>query len=372
MDATNKKLLGDFDNFVSTYITKKERIAILHDLDPDGICSGVLSAHAVNQLRGKKIDLRLQQKPGEIPLSQETLKKLKEKKISVLISTDKALDQDSATIHKALKFCKVLVIDHHKLYDPLENSKDFVMVKPQLLGSKTEPSKYCTAKLAYDLWNRHVPLNQVAWKACPGIIGDVAYTAWKKFVDTTLGKYNYVVHSDPFHNQFGKIAEMISHVECYDDTKLGQAFETLLNANHPKEMLASPLKKYSKIVKKEISYYITHVKKLAEIHNDKNLIFYVIRPKYNIKSNISTILSMQHRDKTLILCSPGKDNMIHLSLRRQDGKIAMNELVEKATLGLEGGGGGHVPAAGGRVSTRDFEKFKENVLRLLDKIKKIK
>lgn len=360
----NPLLLGQFDEFVK-HLSQKDKIALVHDLDPDGISSGVITAHAVQFLRGKKIDLRIHQKPGEIALTEKTIKLLLQKKITKLITTDKAVEQDLLLLKKAAQICDILIIDHHKIYST-ELPSNVLLMKPQILLSPLDPSRYCTAKLAYDLWSRHVNLSPIAWKACPGIIGDIAYVQWKSFVDEQLKKINGKITKDPFHNIFGKMAEMFSQTECYDYRKVGIIFNTLWKAKNPNDVLKSNLKKYSTIVQKEIDYYMRHAKKLAVFYPKKQLIIYEIKPKYNIKSNLSTVLSMIYPNSTLILASLDKQKKNYtLSLRRQDQKIKMNELIEKALIGLQGSGGGHIPAAGGRVARKDFEKFKENVLKLL-------
>jgi len=161
----NPLLLGQFDEFVK-HLSQKDKIALVHDLDPDGISSGVITAHAVQFLRGKKIDLRIHQKPGEIALTEKTIKLLLQKKITKLITTDKAVEQDLLLLKKAAQICDILIIDHHKIYST-ELPSNVLLMKPQILLSPLDPSRYCTAKLAYDLWSRHVNLSPIAWKACP-------------------------------------------------------------------------------------------------------------------------------------------------------------------------------------------------------------
>jgi nanoRNase/pAp phosphatase (c-di-AMP/oligoRNAs hydrolase) len=49
----------------------------------------------------------------------------------------------------------------------------------------------------------------------------------------------------------------------------------------------------------------------------------------------------------------------------------MNEMLETATKPLkEGYGGGHIPAAGGKIRKVDRKKFKENVKKYIEKIRK--
>src|SRR3989338_2575619 len=306
----NEQLYSQFDDFVKG-ISNKDKIALIHDIDPDGICSGVVTHHALQRLRGRGIDVVHHQKPGEIPLTKKTLEVLKNKKITKVITTDKAVDQE-----------------------------------PEIVGSPVDPSRYCTSKLAYDLWSRHVDLEDVAWKACPGIVGDIAYASWKNFVDKEIKKYKGRTPKNPFDNIFGRIAELISQTECYDYRQMKKVFQILFTARRPHEVLNSSLKKYAKVIQKEIDYYAKNVKKLAEFHPGKELIFYFLKSAHNIKSNLSTILSMKYPHMTLITCAD-QGTFVALSLRRQDQKVKMNDLVEKALQGLEGSGGGHIPAAGG-------------------------
>ncbi|MBS3127758.1 hypothetical protein J4410_01310 [Candidatus Woesearchaeota archaeon] len=357
-------LLQRFDQFAHS-LHSKDRIALIHDLDPDGISSGVITAHAILLIRRKKIDHIMYQKPGEIPLTEKTIKILKKKKINKIITTDKAIDQNPKTLKAAAAFADLVIFDHHKIYEK-KVPQNVLLLKPQLIHSPVDPSRYCTAKLCYDLWSRHVNLTPYAWKACPGIIGDMAYLQWKSFVDNEITKHGYQTTKNPFDMIFGKIAELCSQTECYDYRKVKRVFAILWKAKKPEEVLQSELKKYQKFVQKEIDYYKKNMKKLAEFYPKKELIFYVITPKYNIKSNLSTILSMKEPHKTMILASLDKQKKGYtLSLRRQDQKVKMNDLVEKALSGLQGSGGGHIPAAGGRVAKKDFLKFKERILEMV-------
>src|SRR3989338_632188 len=344
----NEQLYSQFDDFVKG-ISNKDKIALIHDIDPDGICSGVVTHHALQRLRGRGIDVVHHQKHGEIPLTKKTLEVLKNKKITKVITTDKAVDQEPEIVEDIAQFADVLIIDHHKVYFDFNQRKyphRILLMKPQILGSPVDPSRYCTSKLAYDLWSRHVDLEDVAWKACPGIVGDIAYASWKNFVDKEIKKYKGRTPKNPFDNIFGRIAELISQTECYDYRQMKKVFQILFTARRPHEVLNSSLKKYAKVIQKEIDYYAKNVKKLAEFHPGKELIFYFLKSAHNIKSNLSTILSMKYPHMTLITCAD-QGTFVALSLRRQDQKVKMNDLVEKALQGLEGSGGGHIPAAGG-------------------------
>jgi hypothetical protein len=65
------------------------------------------------------------------------------------------------------------------------------------------------------------------------------------------------------------------------------------------------------------------------------------------------------------MSSPDGDLMT-ISGRNNQSKIAMNKLIKIALEGLpDANGGGHIPAAGGRCRVEDYPKFKEKVIELL-------
>ena len=88
----DKGAIDRLDTFFKA-LTKKDKIAVLHDADPDGICSAVLVARTVMKLRKKNVDLH-KDLAGRHSLSPELLSLLKAKQISKIISTDVSIDQD--------------------------------------------------------------------------------------------------------------------------------------------------------------------------------------------------------------------------------------------------------------------------------------
>ena len=126
--------------------------------------------------------------------------------------------------------------------------------------------------------------------------------------------------------------------------------------------------KYKKYVKAEIEYWQSNVRRLAEFYPKQDLIFDFIKPKYQIKAAISTIMSYKYPHKTVIIAQDMNKGVVHVSARRRDNKVAVNNLLEKATHSLkDASGGGHSTAAGGILKAKDIFAFKENVLRLLTK-----
>src|SRR3989344_570001 len=147
-----------FDSFVKN-ISPKDKIALLHDLDADGISSGAITYNAIALLRGKEPDLIISQDYKTTEILPKSLKELKKKKIQKLIIVDSAADQSKESLAKAEKIVdSILVLDHHKDYGSKEFKKSLI-VKPQHV-SEIEPSRYPCAKFVLDLFSRHINLSK--------------------------------------------------------------------------------------------------------------------------------------------------------------------------------------------------------------------
>ncbi|MBS3130852.1 hypothetical protein J4212_00310 [Candidatus Woesearchaeota archaeon] len=368
MEIKNRELAERLDSFIRG-LKKEDRIAILHHTDPDGVSSAAILNRIVEKARGKRIDLRLSQGPDELSIKKETFSRLKKKKISKLIIADLSLDQYPDYVQDTEKFAEMLILDHHKLYRNL-NSKKTVHIKPQMISSEVEASKYCTAKLAFDLGSRLFDLTESDWIAAIGIIGDNAADAWKDFLSKTFARNKIPAKKDAFSTIIGKATETLFFTEAYDFRKAGECYDILCSAKSSREVVNSRLSKYRKAIQQEISYWKRNVRKLAEFYPKQELIFDYIKPRYAIKSAISSAISSLYPNRTIIIAQDMKRDFIQLSVRRRDSKVAVNDLLERSLKTLDSAnGGGHRNSAGGRIRKEDLYKFKESVLRQLEILK---
>lgn len=357
-----KKAERIFIHFIKN-IHKKDRVAVVHHTDPDGVSSGVIAAKVVERVRGRKIDLRWNQDGRDIPINQETISVLRKNRINKVIITDMGVDQRPEMVRKIANFADVMILDHHKIYNEIE---EVALIKSQHI-SKIDPSQYCASKLCYDLGMLVCDVSDLDWVAVLGIIGDVAYGQWQDFVDGVLKKYKLSTKADISDTALGKASSLISESESYSSKNVELCFKVVYGAKTYRDILDSPLKQFHKKVKTEIDRWHKLVDKEAEHY--ENLIMYMVESPYNVKSSLSTRLSFEHPHKTIVVMQPG-DGLISISARRQDRKMAMNDLLEKAVLGLKGStAGGHVPAAGGRIKEKDLILFKTNILKLTENLK---
>jgi c-di-AMP phosphodiesterase-like protein len=143
--------------------------------------------------------------------------------------------------------------------------------------------------------------------------------------------------------------------------------ELLVEADNPNVVLDSGFKALSSILDDEVEYWMKRLESEIIIEPDIELVIAKVRPKHGIKSLLINRLSRdKYPDKSLLLMQDLGGVRVLISARRQDFKVPMNDLMEKAIVGLvDATGGGHIPAAAASIRKEDEEQFLSNVKRLL-------
>ncbi|MBW3001967.1 hypothetical protein KY338_02265 [Candidatus Woesearchaeota archaeon] len=358
----NKALINRFKKFI-TSITPKDRVAVIHHTDPDGVCSGVIISKVVERLRGKKIDLRINQKGSVHVITPKTFNLLKSKKINKFILTDLGADENPQYLKKIEKFADVLLIDHHKIYNNL-SSKKTVFIKPQLY-CKVDPARYATAKMCYDLGGLVIDISDLDWLAAVGSIGDIATKPWTAWLNRIFKKYKLKKYKDLFKTKFGQCAILISSAESFDVKNVKLAFDVLYKAKSYKDVLKSRLKNFRKKIDDEIQKFIKQLKNKAFF--DKDIIYYEIKPKYHTKSPLSSILGLKYPHNSVFVVDISR-NPVGISGRRSDVKIKINKALEDACRGIpKASAGGHAVSAGATVPKKYYKKFKTRLFNILKK-----
>lgn len=354
-------ILKKFDQYIEK-ISPKDKIAIIHDTDPDGLCSAVIIAKTIKRLKETKITLL--ETLEEKTINKKLQDKLKKEKITKLIILDISLDQDTKTLEKLSKKIDILIVDHHKIYSK-KKIKNTLLIKPQLI-SNIPPYRYCTAKLAYDLCSRNADITDLDWLAATASIADIAHEPWKDWLNQVFKKYKIRKKKDLFKTKLGQIASMISSAEVLNRKNIAKCYEILYSAKLPKQVFIKFLIKTKKIVDKELKKLIKKFKK-SEKHN--SLYIYEINSLIpGIKSPLSTILGLKYPQKTIIIISK-QGRKVKVSARRGDKKVAVNNLLETAVRGLpESNAGGHIPSAGATLRITDYLLFKKRLIEEYEKL----
>lgn len=355
-------LLKQFDKFVKN-LKSEDIIGIIFHSDPDGICSAVITAIAIERLIKRKINLFHTQGHTQIAVERDLVEYLREKGVTKAIFVDLAIDQNPETFLELEQYMDCLVIDHHRLYNNL-NSEQTVHIKPQMINPEIDGSKYCAAKMCYDYFSRQVNLSDIDWIALIGVIGDFTQEAWHKFADQVCRKYR-VDCSDVLKSKFGQATWVISAGEAVVPHRTAESLKILYTARSVDDVLNSPLAELAEEIKKEVTQAVHDYQETAEIKAD--IILMHLKSRYAIKSEVANMLSVQYQNMTVFVytTSPKKD-YVHISGRRQDYQVNVAEALEKAIVGLKGAsGGGHKPAAAATVRAEDFPEFKKRLFEIL-------
>src|SRR3989338_8966097 len=319
----NPTLLARSDHFFKS-LKSSDRIALLHDTDPDGTTSGKIIVEALKQI-GCLTKLFLITERKEHFITDEKITLMKQHNINILITTDKTVDSGPEQIKKIEQFAHIVVFDHHIIEHDIQSEKT-IFLKPQLLFDGVPPDRYCSAKLSYDIISRVTNLSHLDWICAVGVIGDMAYPAWPEFMNSVYKKYNIPIQPNQNHidTSLGMVTQLISFAESLGEAE--HSFDLILKSNTI-EHATKNLQQYS-IVKQELEHYITNAEKTVEKYNNNQLIIYEINSKYKIKSMLSTALSQRlYLNKTLIIVQQ-IDKEMTISARRQDCKKNMNTLLK--------------------------------------------
>lgn len=352
-----KGFVRRINEFAGT-IKKSSKLAIICDSDPDGISSGVIVTHALRKKAGILPSIVIPASHNADVLDMQLVSNFKKNGITHLVSTDLSLDQKYAELKRLEPFCKILIIDHHKLYRDV-NSRKIILVKPQLFQKKIDPSQYCASKLSYDLFNEIVDMREYDWIAVIGVLADSNFKTWKSFVAKTLRKLGLKLGKNPFTNALGRICNLMAYYEIYSPGKVGKLYDALRKASTYKHALNSEIRKAQK-VNDEVEYYLKNYKRYAQFHDE--LLLIRIKPKFKIGSIVATRLSNHLEHTTIVIAQEMKGRMF-VSARRQDFKVAVNDLLEHSVKEIkESSAGGHIPAAGARFPTEKYDTFSERII----------
>ena len=349
-----KNLKGKLINRFKQFLRKaKENTLIFYHSDADGLTASVIMAKTFERF-GNEAPLAL---PTEYFETERMLSAFEEHKPANVIFLDIAIDSKPKVVQKIEKHAKLLVIDHHKIASDISSEKT-VFIKPQML-STIEPSRYPASKLCFDLCSALVDLKKEAWIACVGIIGDRCAKQWSEFLNKASKENNVSIE------ELKKIAELVEAVKVVAPESFAKLFE-LFYFLSPKQILKHPLNEMREKLNEALKEWQERFEKEAEYYPELELYFFVMKPEFPIKSALIDRLTEKYPNKTLIIVEDLEEQKLRFSARRQDFRVKMNELLEKAVREIpRGEAGGHVPAAAGSIPKIYLEKFKRNVLNIL-------
>jgi len=341
-----------------------KKTVIIYDTDSDGIGSAAIIAKTIKRLY-KKIPEALPSDHSFLFISEKMFREIKSKKFDLIIIVDMAIDEKPEYVLRLAKKSKILIIDHHQTYDNLNRYKNILHINPGLWKINIPSSEYCTCKLAYDICNKITDIEDLDWVAGMGIIFDMCEKRWKSFLEGVFRKHNITCE------KLGEVSNILTAGYRYSGSigaRIG--YEACLESDSPLDVFeartinSKKLKRFDSVIEKEIKSIENNWKKSAEIIEDKKLIILKLNTRFAVSSPISTFISLKKPNYTVFVFRK-KGKFTYMSLRRQDKKVNCGKIAIELTKGLgNSSGGGHIPAAGVHIMSKDWKEIRKRMLKM--------
>jgi len=311
----------DFINFLNS-VGKKDKVAIISHTDLDGIVSALLMMELLKSKEIKIYSLYFINYKNWV--LKEIYDELTLKKINKIFMLDINAYADYEEFENFRKKFDIFLIDHH----PSDIKKE----ENNIIKTQTED---CTTFVLYEIGKNLINFDK--WKSlvCATMISEFSYNSpenleFIKKIYPEVNKEN-ILSSVP-----ANLSQKITSALIFFIGKERKVLDLLLKNKLKK------FEKYHKIVDEEIKHTFWKFKKNAEFYPEKNLYFYYYTPKFNVSSIITTMLSIEEKEKTFVFASDIKDEkgFVKVSSRNQSGDVDLNELMKKGINGLENANAG--------------------------------
>ncbi|MBI4896246.1 MAG: DHH family phosphoesterase [Candidatus Aenigmarchaeota archaeon] len=334
-------------------IKPSDNVVIVFNNDGDGICACTLLKKMLHARACKEPYIIEQPMPTE----KELLRKIQTTIPQKIIFLDLAMDQQMDIIKKIKSIADIMVVDHHKVEQNL-NKKGMVHVNPRF----AKPEIYQSATyLMYKICSQIVELSSALWIAGVGMIADYNLDDSQDIVAEIQKKYHV---TDIKKTKLAVIAEMIEaarstqEMTCEEMVKMFEQIESFEAFDRAPKV--DKLLKAREIITAEMQRIDGEFKDRAEKFG--NIILFQPQSKYGILSSVATKYGLLNPKKTVVIYEK-KKSVYKISARNQDGKDVA-ELLKNASQDLKASAGGHKAAAGATISARDWDMFRERLIKL--------
>ena len=332
-------------------IVGDDQLAIIYHPDADGVCSAALFAKFLNDINAEFFLLNQKE---EISITPATVRVLREKGIKYAVILDMNVDSNpSSYLELESIMNKILIMDHHVLKKDLSSSKTMHLNVSMV---DDNPASYPTSKFVYDaLSGIHERVESYSWIPAIGIIGDSSKKRWKHFLTEVCDTHGIELEL------MEEAAISIELCKALSYEKLELCLNGMIRAESIADFLDS-LPGEIKKLKEEFYAELNRALESKEVHDQ--IVFVELKSEHNFKSLVANALSFEHFPNKTVVVMWLHGDKIHVSLRRQDGKLSMDLLIRNVVKLLKAGdGGGHAPAAGAKFpSSVGVERLKEALI----------
>lgn len=347
---------------IREHLDKAQNPVFFFDNDVDGLIAFLLLQRYIG--RGKGVAIKSY--PG---MTKDYFRKVEELNSDYIFILDKPI-VDKEFFDEVEKInIPVVWMDHHKLDEGVEVPK-FVNYYNSMLNKKSKKDFYKgqstaepTSYLAYMVSRKKEDI----WLAVCGCIGDRYfpdfYTEFmKKYSELGLNSENPF---DIFYkSKIGAMANLFNFALKDRISNVVSMSKFLMKVKSPSEVFEENKKNMSmhkrfEQINAKYQKILLRAKIVAE--NSGKILFFKFGGDLSISSDLSNELNYLYPDKIVVVAFDNGYKM-NISMRGND----VRDLIAKAINGLENAtGGGHKNAVGGSVRAEDFEKFKENLEKLV-------
>jgi len=354
---TKKKNLNEIFKKAEIFfqnIGHEDRLALIHDSDPDGVCSATVAIEALKRLGISSVGIFAR---GPESVKKSGILENGFNKILVLDLAPHLYQKDLERIKRMKK--DVLIFDHH-LTAKL-GAKNIFYVNPRL----AEKSLYLpTSYLIFKYFESRTDISDMEWIAAIGTVADYGINPDTKDL---IGKYVEMNRERIWETEYGRAASILNA-----STAIIGPEKTLKILQHLKSFEQfKRVKAFTDSMRKfdtELKNRENEVRGKIEFYPEKKLMISYVRTKYkHIASVISSRISREKKNWTFILFEKRGDEY-KLHGRSQAGRVSIGLLF--SNLGV---GGGHVQAGGGSIKVKNLEKFEKALIReigLIDRKKR--
>ncbi|MFH0929035.1 MAG: DHH family phosphoesterase [Candidatus Aenigmatarchaeota archaeon] len=340
----------------------KGRTVVVYDTDGDGVGAAAILARTMKNIFGD-YPVALPREHGLSLVTKGMVEKLYGKFDNVIF-LDIAVDENPEHVIKISEKSRTMIVDHHQISEDL-NGKGILHVNSSMMKINMSPTRYCVSKMVYDVCSLIADVSDSDWLAGIGIVNDRAWRVWNEFMESIYEKYGISADDFSLVNNIVNAPFMSSNEDSNDlgyKACLVSTPNDILDAKTPE---AERLWEFHNTVEKQLASFIDNWKDKAQVFDDKKLIMLEIETEFSISSVISTKISLEKPDYTVMVARRNGE-YVSVSLRRQDKGVDCGELAKKLTEGVENSsGGGHVPAAGMKMLAKDWNLIKERAQEIL-------
>jgi single-stranded DNA-specific DHH superfamily exonuclease len=336
-------------------IKPTDGVVIIFNNDEDGICACVLIMKVLEKIGCKKPYIISQ----PMPMDKNLIRRIQTSLPNKIIFLDLAVDQQQGIMKSIGNLCDILIIDHHSVYKNL-TGKNIIHYNPRFEKKDVYQS---ASYVTYKICSKIMDLSEYLWIAAIGMIGDYFLEHSRDLVEEIKKKYEI---DDLKKSILYRLSEMISASRATKSLSCEQMvfmfekahLEEIEKMEHYDKMNEA----YQKIDNEIMSCLLD-----ADTHSEKigKIVLYNIKSKYNITSPLSTKLSEKYPN-SLLVTYERNGSIIKISARNQSNKINAGHMLKMAVRGLKASGGGHEAAGGAKVLERDWDKFKENLIKAVN------